>query len=161
MIIDDRTVGLNYSNGLLMSSLGNDFYKRLYYNCDYIFDYNEFWIEVVEDINELSPSKGPIEIICTTRSVDWVKSHFTLASSIPTNNKNWEYGNTDSKKRAKELFDKMTEKYERIYNFATGYTSEKLISDGILLSWKKGLTDEELGKINIKFNQVYPGIWEK
>jgi hypothetical protein len=103
MIIDDRTVGLNYSNGLLMSSLGDDFYKRLYYNCDYVFDYDEFWIEVVKDINELSQSKGPVEIICTTRSADWVKSHFTLASNIPTNSKNWEYGNTEAKKDRKNF----------------------------------------------------------
>jgi hypothetical protein len=55
----------------------------------------------------------------------------------------------------------MTRKYERVYSFASGYTSEKLVADGILLPWKKGLTDEELSKINIKFNQVYPGILEE
>jgi hypothetical protein len=159
MIIDDRTVGLNYSNGLLMSAVGKDFYKRLYYNCDYIFAYDEFWVEVAEEVNELSPSNGPVEIICTTRSPDWIKDHFTLASDIPTNDKNWEYGNPEAKKRAKELFDKMTEKYGRVYSIDDGYTSEKLTSDDIRLSWKKRLNDQELGNINVKFNQEYPGIW--
>jgi hypothetical protein len=151
--LDKRFVGLNYSNGLLMSSLSDNYKIRWYYNCDYIFSYDEFWLEIKSMDND-----SACEVIHTTNSKVWFMNHFTKAPDGPTYLENYEFGNIEARRRADYLSSEIEKMYGRLYDSSSGYGPDKLKKDGLIIPWKVGLSEDDLTNINIEFDKKFPGL---